>query len=60
MIKRSFCGFLKGMGIGVMLGSMVGTAATCYMHSHRKGVKKNVGRALRTVGDLTDSIVGMF
>ncbi len=60
MMKRSFCGLLKGIGIGMVIGSMAGTAASCYMHGHRKGIKKNVGRALRTVGDLSDSVMSMF
>lgn len=57
---RALCGFFKGLLMGVLLGGVLGAMAVAYMRRNRRGVKRNVGHALRTVGDLTDSILGMF
>lgn len=57
---RTFCGFMKGSMLGLMIGSVLGMMGMNYMHHNRRGVKRNVGRALRTVGDLTDSVFSMF
>ena len=46
--------FIKGMGIGVMVGSMVGMIA-----SPRKK-KFNMGKALKSMGDVMDSITSTF
>lgn len=59
-MKNAFCGFLKGSVWGLLLGGALGMVGMNYMHQNRRGVKRNVGRALRTVGDLTDSVLGMF
>ena len=42
--------FFKGMGLGIMVGSMVGMMA-----SPRKR-KFNIGRALKSMGDVVDSV----
>lgn len=57
---RMICGFFKGLLVGLAAGGALGAVAFGYMHRNRRGVKRNVGHALRTVGDLTDSILGMF
>ena len=57
---RAFCGFLKGIVWGMVAGAAAGMVAMRYMHHNRRGVKRNVGHALRTVGDLADSLIGMF
>lgn len=57
---RAFCGFLKGLMAGVMLGAALGGLAVTYLRHNRRGVKRNVGHALRTVGDLADSVLRMF
>ena len=57
---RALCGFMKGMVVGLLAGAALGALAASYMHRNRRGLKKNVGHALRTVGDLTDSVLGMF
>lgn len=57
---RALCGFMKGMVVGLLAGGALGALAACYMHKNRRGLKRNVGHALRTVGDLTDSVLGMF
>ena len=57
---RVFCGFLKGLMAGVAAGAALGAWMAHYMHHNRRGLKRNMGHALRTVGDLTDSLLGMF
>ena len=42
--------FVKGMGIGLMVGSMVGMVA-----APRKK-KFNIGKALKSMGDVVDSV----
>ena len=57
---RVLCGFMKGMATGLLAGGIFGAMAVGYMHKNRRGLKRNVGHALRTVGDLTDSVLGML
>ncbi len=57
---RTLYGFMKGMIVGLLAGCTLGAMIACYMHRNRRGLKRNVGHALRTVGDLTDSVLGMF
>lgn len=57
---RAFCGFLKGSMMGLLIGGALGVMGMNYMRHNRRGVRRNVGRALRTVGDLTDSVFRMF
>ncbi|MCD8088432.1 MAG: hypothetical protein LUE22_07590 [Oscillospiraceae bacterium] len=44
--------FFKGIGVGLMVGSMVGMAA-----APRKK-KLNIGKALKSMGDVVDSVAG--
>ena len=44
--------FVKGMGIGLMVGSMVG------MMAMPKKKKFNMGKALKSRGDVVDSVAG--
>ena len=44
--------FVKGMGIGVVVGAAAGMLAM------PKKQKLTIGRALRSVGDVVDSITG--
>lgn len=44
--------FVKGMGVGVVVGAAAGMIAM------PKKQKLTVGKALRSVGDVVDSIVG--
>ena len=53
-------GFMKGIGMGLAVGCVAGAVGSTYMHSNKKGLKKNVGKALRNVGDLMDNVTGMF
>lgn len=52
--------FVKGMGIGLLVGSAIGMTC-CSMPS--KGCKKRknvVGKALRTMGDIVENIGDNF
>ena len=49
-MHKGVSGFIKG----------VGAVGNSYMHSGKKGLKKNVGRALRNVGELVDNVTSMF
>lgn len=60
MKKNSVMSFVKGTGIGIMMGSVAGMAGYGYMQTHKKGMKKNVSKALRNMGDLVDNVTGMF
>lgn len=58
--KGSAMSFVKGASIGLLMGSVAGMAGYGYVHSHKKGMKKNVSKALRNMGDLVDNVTGMF
>lgn len=51
---------MKGLCIGVMAGMVAGMMGMCYMQHNRRGIKRNVGRALRNMGNLVDNVTGMF
>ncbi len=51
---------MRGFGIGVMAGFIAGAVGMCYAQQHKRGLKRNVGRALRNVGDLMDNVTNMF
>ena len=57
---RALCGFIKGLIVGLLAGGALGAMMVGYMRRNRRGLKRNVGHAMRTVGDLTDSVLGMF
>ena len=59
-MARGFAGFMKGVGMGIAVGCIAGALGNNYMHSNKKGIKKNVGKALRNVGDLMDNVTSMF
>ena len=61
--KGGAMSFVKGAGIGMLVGSMAGMAGYGYMQSHKKGMKKNVNKAskaLRNMGELVDNVTSMF
>lgn len=60
MKKGSAMSFVKGAGIGILMGSVAGMVSYSYMQSHKKGLKRNVSKALRNMGDLVDNVSGMF
>ncbi len=59
-MTRSGIRFLKGMGLGLAAGCAVGVMGVCYMKRHRKGMKRNVSKALRNMSELVDSVNHMF
>ena len=59
-MNRGVSGFMKGIGMGIAGRCVPGAMGNRYMKSNKKGLKKNVGRALRNVGDLVDNVTGMF
>lgn len=50
----------KGVGIGLALGCVAGAIGSYYLYDNRKSVKRNMGKALRSVGDLVDTVTGFF
>ena len=52
--------FVKGAGMGIAVGCIAGAVGNSYMHANKKGLKKNVGKALRNVGDFMDNVTNMF
>ena len=46
--------FIKGMGLGVMVGSVVGMMVT------PKKKKFDIGKALKSMGDVVDNVVGVI
>ncbi|MBQ3069781.1 MAG: hypothetical protein IJD01_07540 [Clostridia bacterium] len=59
-MTRSSMKFLKGMGLGLAAGCVAGITGVCYMKRHRKGMKRNVSKALRNMSELVDSVNHMF
>lgn len=59
-MSRNVMGFMKGVGMGIAVGCVAGAIGNSYMHQNKKGLKKNVGKALRNVGELVDNVTGMF
>ena len=59
-MTRGVSGFMKGIGMGIAVGCIAGAVGNSYMHSNKKGLKKNVGKALRNVGYLRDIVPSMF
>jgi gas vesicle protein len=44
--------FVKGMGVGLMVGSAIGMAVA----APKKNGKKIVGRALKTIGEVVEDV----
>ena len=49
--------FMKGVTFGVVVGAAVATVAM--PHRSKKNFKSSAGRAIRTVGNVVDSISNM-
>ncbi len=50
----------KGVGIGMAIGCVAGAIGSYYLYDNKKCVKRNMGKALRSVGDLVDTVTGFF
>lgn len=59
-MTKGVMGFVKGAGMGIALGCVVGAVGSSYMRHNKKGIKKNVGKALHSVGDLMENVTSMF
>ena len=60
IMNRGVTGFVKGAGMGIAIGCVAGAVGSVYVRSNKRGIKKNMGKALRSVGDLMDNVTGMF
>lgn len=52
--------FIKGMGLGVMVGCVAGAVGNHCMRNKRKGLKRNMGKALKNVSELVEEVSDMF
>ncbi len=59
-MSKSLMKFIKGMGIGLAVGAVAGAIGNQYMHTGKKGLKKNLGRALKNMSDLVEEVGDMF
>ncbi len=59
-MARGLMNMVKGVGIGMALGCVAGAVGSYYLYDNRKGIKRNMGRALRSVGDLVDDVTSFF
>lgn len=59
-MAKGWMKMVRGIGIGMALGCMAGAVGSYYLYDNRKGIKKNMGRALRSVGDLVDDVTNFF
>lgn len=55
---------IKNMCKGALLGMLMGMAAAflglwCLKHN-RRGIRKNIGKALHSIGNLVDNVTNMF
>ncbi len=59
-MKNTMMKMVKGVGVGMALGCVAGAVGSYYLYDNRKGIKKNMGKALRSVGDLVDDVTSFF
>ena len=59
-MKHSVCNFMKGMGMGVVVGCAAGVVGSCMWRKNKKGLKRNAGRALHSFSDLLENVTDMF
>ena len=59
-MTKNVMGFVRGLGVGIAVGSVAGIMSRRMMPQHKKGVKDHVGKALRNVGELVDNVSQMF
>lgn len=57
---RSTIYAIKGLIVGLVCGMAVGAVGCCYLRHNHRGVKRHMGRALRNMGELVDTVTGMF
>ncbi len=59
-MSKTVMNFMKGMGIGLAVGCVAGAVGNQYMHTGRKGLKKNLGKALKNMSELVEDVGGLF
>lgn len=59
-MNKSFGDFMKGVGMGAVIGCTAGIVGTCYVKKNKKGIKRNAGKALHSIGDLLENVTDMF
>ena len=59
-MSKTVSNFMKGMGMGVVVGCTAGIVGTCYTRKNKKGIKHNAGKALHSIGDLLENVTDMF
>ena len=59
-MNKSVGDFMKGMGMGVALGCTAGVVGISMLKKNKKGLKRNAGRALHSIGDLLENVTDMF
>ena len=58
-MRRTSMNFMRGMGAGAIAGMAV-TAAGMMMLKNKRALGKNAKKAVQAVGDIVDSVQGMF
>ena len=51
--------FIKGMGIGLVVGCVAGAVANQYMYTGKRGMKRTVNKALHNISDLIEELGDM-
>lgn len=51
---------MKGLCVGLVTGMVAGAAGVLYIRKNKRGIKRNAGRALHSIGDLMESVTAMF
>ena len=59
-MSNSMVKFMKGMGWGLAVGCVAGAVGECYMRKRRRGLKKNMGKALKNVSELVEEVSDLF
>ena len=53
-------GFLKGMGIGTVVGGVTGAVSCVYVMKNKKSMRKSVSKALKNASQMVESFGNMF
>lgn len=60
MCSKNIGEFMKGMGLGVAVGGVLGTVGVYCVQKNKKGLKHNAGKAMHSIGDLLEHVTDMF
>ena len=52
--------FVKGLGWGIAVGCVAGVIGDQCMRNSRRGLKRNMSKALKNVSDLMEEVGSMF